>query len=293
MLHPERRRRREILHAIVDEQRASRISLRDAKHALVNLVHRLPGAQPARRKETREDVAQSEGLDAVDVQLLALVVERRHADEPAVGELPRDGDAVRPRDALLEHECLEVGARHAGVAAVGGDPQILVERHLANLERPDRFLVTILKILGVEAKALDRGVALLSVPSVAAEHAADVEQHELDRRRSSDEHRARRCAIEAGDPQRKTAKIVRSHRRHRQVEPFDDDDAALEQRPMRPVMARMKLLDRQVVDADEPNAERHEILGAVGREIGVVGVKVLLADERRIARLDQARASAP
>ena len=105
------------------------------------------------------------------------------------------------------------------VAAVRGDRQILVERHLTNLERPDRFLVPVLKILGVEAKTLDRGVALLAVPSVAAEHAADVEQHELDRATSSDEHRARGCAIEAGESQRQTTKIVRSHRRHDRSSP--------------------------------------------------------------------------
>ena len=96
------------------------------------------------------------------------------------------------------------------VAAEDRDVEILVERHLPDLERADRLLVAVLKILGVESKSLDRGGALLAVPAVAAEHAADVEQHELDRRASSDEHRARRRAIEPSEPQRQHAKLVRA-----------------------------------------------------------------------------------
>ena len=41
-------------------------------------------------------------------------------------------------------------------------------------------------------------------------------------------------------------------------------------------MAGMKLLDREIVDSDETHAERHEILGAVGREIRVVAAEIAL-----------------
>ena len=52
-------------------------------------------------------------------------------------------------------------------------------------------------------------------------------------------------------------------------------------------MARMKLFDREIVDADQPYAKRRQILGAIGRQIRVIPVKVALADEARVARLEQ------
>src|SRR5438045_6256346 len=49
-------------------------------------------------------------------------------------------------------------------------------------------------------------------------------------------------------------------------------------------MAGMKLLDREIVDSDETHAERHEVLGSVGREIRVVAAEIALADEARVSR---------
>ena len=95
---------------------------------------------------------------------------------------------------------------------------------------------------------------------------------------------ARRRAHEA---ERQNAELVRPHRRRGKVEPFDDDDALLEQRAVRAVMPRVKLLDREIVDADELDAERDEILRAVRREVGVVVHELRAADEGRVARLDQ------
>src|SRR5204862_3319223 len=47
--------------------------------------------------------------------------------------------------------------------------------------------------------------------------------------------------------------------RLREVKAFDDDDAARQERLVRAVMAGMKLLDGEIVDPDEPDAERNKV----------------------------------
>src|SRR5579885_2707192 len=116
------------------------------------------------------------------VERLALVVERGHA-HTAPRQLARDGDALRPRLALREHERLEFFAREIAALAEHRHVEIFVERDVAGFERADGLFMTILKIFLIEAKALDRGAALLAIPAVAAEYAANVEEHELDGRR--------------------------------------------------------------------------------------------------------------
>src|SRR6185295_3476743 len=98
-------------------------------------------------------------------------------------EIARDRDTLRPRLALGEHERLELIAREIPRHAKHRDVEILVERDLARLQRAIRLLMPVLIILGVEAERFDRLVALLVIPAVRAEHAADVEQREVDARR--------------------------------------------------------------------------------------------------------------
>src|SRR5689334_19401668 len=113
------------------------------------------------------------------VELLAFVVQRRHPHLRR-GNVSRDGDARLPRNALREHEGLELLARELLWRVEHGDVEVLVERNLARLERSNGFFVTVLEIFRVDAESLDGGSALLAIPAVAAEDAADVEQNELD-----------------------------------------------------------------------------------------------------------------
>src|SRR6185436_5645033 len=115
------------------------------------------------------------------VERLALVVQRRHTHAGS-RDLAGHVDALRPRNALREHEGLELLARECALGAKHGDIEIFVERNLSRLERANRFLVPVLKIVGIYSKVLDRDCPLLAVPAIAAEHAADVEQDEIDRR---------------------------------------------------------------------------------------------------------------
>src|ERR1051326_5266986 len=49
----------------------------------------------------------------------------------------------------------------------------------------------------------------------------------------------------------------------------------------------MKLLDREVVDSDEPHAKRNEVFRTIRREVCVVGMEVALANEARVSSLQQ------
>src|SRR5690348_8298793 len=119
-------------------------------------------------------------LEPIDVQRLTLVVERCQPRAPRSGEIARYLDARRPRCAQSEHEALELVARDVGVRATHRDVEILIERYLSCLERADRLLVAILKVLRIETELLDGRGPLFTIPPVASEHAADIEQYELD-----------------------------------------------------------------------------------------------------------------
>src|SRR5216110_1050325 len=52
---------------------------------------------------------------------------------------------------------------------------------------------------------------------------------------------------------------------------------------MRPVMARVKLLDRQIIDADQLDSVVNEVLSAVGGDKRVVLDEIALQKKRRVA----------
>src|SRR4029079_10614335 len=105
---------------------------------------------------------------------------RRHTRAPRGGDISCDIDALRPRLALIEHECLEPLGAEGARRAEHGDLEILIERDATGFEVADRLLVPVLKVAGVEAEMFGGTIALLAVPPIAAEHTADVEEHELD-----------------------------------------------------------------------------------------------------------------
>src|SRR5438094_626070 len=56
---------------------------------------------------------------------------------------------------------------------------------------------------------------------------------------------------------------------------------------MRAMVPGVKLLDGQIVYADELDPDVHEILRAVGGDVGVVGKEIRFFQELRIARPDE------
>src|ERR1051326_4868708 len=85
-----------------------------------------------------------------------------------------------------------------------------------------------------------------------------------------------RRAVEALQSQWQADQLVLSRRWIGELESLDDDHAGAKQRFVRLAVAGVKLLDREVVDADELDALRDEYLGRVWRDIGEVGMKVAL-----------------
>src|SRR5262249_12419607 len=99
-------------------------------------------------------------------------------------------DALWPRLALREHRAPELVDRDVRVGRPHGDVEILVERHAPRFERADSLLMPILKVCRVELEVFDDLRSLLAIPRVRSEHAADVEQHQLDLRHPTSTARA-------------------------------------------------------------------------------------------------------
>src|SRR4051812_48160291 len=113
----------QILQTVVHENRPIRRGHRHAKDSVVYPMRRLSNAEPARRKKCRKDLAQPEPLDAMAVELLALVVQRRHPHTRR-GNLASNSDALRPRYALRKHERLELIARERSIGAKHRDIEV-------------------------------------------------------------------------------------------------------------------------------------------------------------------------
>src|SRR5689334_21124595 len=138
------------------------------------------------------------------VKGLALVVERGQSNSARGGEVSRDRDAVGPGNALREHERRELLPAERASVAKHSDVEILVKRDLTRLECADRLLVPVLKIILAETEPLHRRHSLLAIPAVAAEHAANVEQDEVDRRRHPT------CTAWSGSPSSPTRRSGRT-----------------------------------------------------------------------------------
>src|SRR6185295_4114181 len=101
-------------------------------------------------------------------------VQRGQPHAAPAGDVARHGNARWPGFALGKHRPLELVARETALRAEHGDVEILVERDAPRLEIADRLLVTILKIVDVDAKSRQHTRTLLAIPAVRAQHPADV-----------------------------------------------------------------------------------------------------------------------
>src|SRR5437867_9703908 len=180
-LHSQRTGGSEVLFAVVHEQRAMRVSLRHPERALVDGARRLADTQPAGAEEDVEQLAEPEVPNAILVQLAGFVVQRRHANAVSSLEAAHDRDAGGKGDAQPEHEAGELLASKPTRRPEHGDVEVLVERQVARLERPNGLLVSVLEVVLVETEPLARRSTLLTVPTIGAEHATDIEEHPFER----------------------------------------------------------------------------------------------------------------
>ena len=95
---------------------------------------------------------------------------------PALGDVLRDLDGVRVRLTEREHVQLEVLTREQPRRVEHGDVEVFVERHCAGLELAHHLMVAMLEVVFLDAELLKRTRALLAIPAVGAEDAADVEE---------------------------------------------------------------------------------------------------------------------
>src|SRR5438128_2122537 len=99
---------------------------------------------------------------------------------------------------------------------------------------------------------------------------------------SAYENSACRGTIEPYEAKWQANELVDSGPRYAQVEPLYNHDFFLEQSDVSSVMTGVKLLDREIVDANELDASIDEILRAIRREICVVNCELRTADKRRV-----------
>src|SRR5438874_3721536 len=100
---------------------------------------------------------------------------------------------------------------------------------------------------------------------------------------SADENSAGGRTIESDEAKREANQLIDSRRWHTQVESLDNYDFLLEQSDVSSVMAGMKLLDREIVDANELDAAIDEILSAIRCQVGIVRFELRTADKRRVS----------
>ncbi len=181
--HAQRAGRHEIRLPIVDEHGAVGWRLRDPERQPVDLVRRLGTAEPAGGEERVEDLAQAEVLDAIQVELQRLVVERHHSISPAGGDAPGQLDRRLVRPALGLHEGDELLPAEVALLVEHRGAEVLVQRHTALLEGADSIPVLLLELDAIQPEALHRTATLRRAPGVSPEHAADVEEDVADAHR--------------------------------------------------------------------------------------------------------------
>ena len=104
----------------------------------------------------------------------------------------------------------------------------------------------------------------------------------------SSQHRARRRAVTRAFRyfQRQTNQFVITRRHFRKVQPFNNDDAILEQRQVRSMMAGMKLLNGKIIRADKFYAATYQDLCGFGKQMRVIVPKTFVP-KARVARAKQ------
>src|SRR5207237_3821740 len=101
--------------------------------------------------------------------------------------------------------------------------------------------------------------------------------------RSCDQYRARGRTVAALDSERKADELILARRWSGQVEAFDYHHRTLEKSAVSAMVARVELLDRQVIDSDQLDPVVDEVLCTVGCQIGVILDEIFLGEHPGIA----------
>ena len=167
----------QVQRAVVDEDALFRLPLREVERQPVNLRVRFGYAQVAGTEEDGKVIAQSEFLNAVEIQLARFVVERRQKDLARLREPPDEGERIGQRFRLGVHEIAHLLFAKGAGAVEDGAIEILIEVELPGVERRAQHLVPALKIAAVQTELLHQPGALAVIPAVGQQHAAHVAKH--------------------------------------------------------------------------------------------------------------------
>src|ERR1039458_4806057 len=172
--HAQLRRALQIQRAVVDEAALLRIDLRSLNRQTINAALRLAQSDEAGADKQAENSPQTVLLDAVQVQLAGLVVDRAHEVFAGIGQRARQAENLRHRLRQREHVIPELLAGEGTVAVEHGALQIFVERDATALKLRDNHLVPRVKLFIVETKVFERSHAFGAVPGVAQQHSSYV-----------------------------------------------------------------------------------------------------------------------
>src|SRR5690348_17344403 len=109
------------------------------------------------------------------IELVGFVVQCHQRHVATRRDLADDRDRPDERLALVEHEGRELFLREGARREEDRAVEILIEREAADLPVADELLMPVLEFLA-EVEALVGARALLVVPAIGAEDAADVEE---------------------------------------------------------------------------------------------------------------------
>src|SRR5712692_3240823 len=150
--HAQRARALQVQLPVVNEDALLGSALRHLQRNTIDGFIRFSDAEKTGAEKSGEVFAETELLNAIEIQLQRLVVDRGQEVALRARQLLQDGPRIRVSAGLGKHEFPELlGGKRAGTIE-DGLLQVLVERDLSGFMRRTGQLVPVLEILPVEVE---------------------------------------------------------------------------------------------------------------------------------------------
>src|SRR4029077_1170426 len=145
----------------------------------VNALLRFAQADEARADKKSKDFSQTVFLDAIEIQVARLVVDRPHEVPRRTGQRGGEREHFRLGLREREHELPKNVARERPRAIENRPVEVLVKRDLSPFERGNHHGVTILEFFLADAEVIEGSQPLLMIPGICKKNAADVPEDGL------------------------------------------------------------------------------------------------------------------
>jgi len=170
----------QVQRAIVDETALLRWALGDLEGQAVDCVFRLAQSHKAGACEKAEDFAQTKGLNAEQIQFLRFIVDGRHQVLTRSAQVSRQLESLWIGLRQREHERLELIQSEGSWTVENRALEIFLQGDFAALEGRRQHLVAAFEFDLIQIEVLESVVALLVVPCIAEQHAANVPENSAD-----------------------------------------------------------------------------------------------------------------